>query len=62
MMLALVSGFGAGTLIHDAPRIIGVAQLVGGVWLDGLRLTIVPLVFALIESPDGEVIPASASA
>jgi proton glutamate symport protein len=48
MMLALVVGFGAGTICHGRPVAIGVAGLIGGVWLDALRMTIVPLVFALI--------------
>ncbi|MFC3714513.1 dicarboxylate/amino acid:cation symporter [Sphingoaurantiacus capsulatus] len=48
MMLALVAGFTAGTLVGDEPAALTVAGLVGGVWLDALRMTIVPLVFALV--------------
>lgn len=49
MLLALVAGFGAGVAIGDArPDIVGVARFVGGLWLDALRMTIVPLIFALV--------------
>ncbi len=49
MMLALALGFAAGsTIASDRPDGIAVARLIGGVWLDALRMTIVPLVFALV--------------
>lgn len=49
MMIALASGFAAGTAIGAGrPDAVAVARLVGGVWLDALRMTIVPLVFALV--------------
>jgi Na+/H+-dicarboxylate symporter len=49
MLLALVFGFAAGTLIGTGRTgVIDTMRLVGGVWLDSLRMTIVPLVFALV--------------
>nr|WP_281423073.1 cation:dicarboxylase symporter family transporter [Sphingomonas colocasiae] len=48
-MIALVLGFMAGTAIGAGrTEAIAAARLVGGVWLDALRMTIVPLVFALV--------------
>ncbi len=49
----LVAGAAAGLLAaaiggEGAERAAGVAELVGGLWLDGLRMTIVPLVLALV--------------
>lgn len=48
MMLALVAGFTSGAFLPGAPAALLTAELVGGIWLDGLRMTIVPLVFALL--------------
>lgn len=48
MMFALVAGFAAGLAVADRPGVIAAAQLIGGIWLDGLRMTIVPLIFALV--------------
>lgn len=48
LMLALVGGFGAGSLSGTRPTALTVAELIGGLWLDALRMTIVPLVFALV--------------
>lgn len=49
MMIALVLGFAAGTAIGAGrAEVVATARLVGGVWLDALRMTIVPLVFALV--------------
>lgn len=48
MMLALIAGFAAGTIFRGVPAALIAAELIGGIWLDGLRMTIVPLVFALI--------------
>ena len=49
MMLALVLGFGAGVALGPArSRTVAAAGLVGGLWLDMLRMTVVPLVFALV--------------
>ncbi|MEO7240755.1 MAG: cation:dicarboxylase symporter family transporter [Sphingomicrobium sp.] len=55
ILLALVFGLAAGgaaaalAIAPDGP-VVTVAQLVGGLWVDGLRMTIVPLVFGLIVS------------
>ena len=49
MLLALVTGFSAGAIAGTRqPAIIDAMRLVGGLWLDALRMTIIPLVFALV--------------
>ena len=54
ILLALIAGLalGIGAAALAAPaltaRVIAVAEPVGGVWLDALRMTIVPLVVALL--------------
>ena len=49
MLLALVAGFAIGVLIGAGrPVVIDAMRLIGGLWLDCLRMTIVPLVFALV--------------
>ena len=49
MLLAIVLGFGVGTLLagRSEPLVEG-ARLLGGLWIDALRMTILPLVFALV--------------
>lgn len=53
ILLALVLGLTGGAfLAHSAasltPRIVAIAEPIGGMWLDGLRMTIVPLVVSLL--------------
>jgi Na+/H+-dicarboxylate symporter len=53
ILAGLVAGLAIGALLpslHLAAqdRIVSVADAIGGVWLDGLRMTIIPLVFALL--------------
>lgn len=53
VLIGLVAGLAAGAAIAayapgSAPQIIAVAEPAGGVWLDALRMTIIPLVFALL--------------
>lgn len=53
VLLGLVLGLVSGALISatgfaGAEGVIAVAEPVGGLWLDALRMTIVPLVFSLI--------------
>ena len=51
ILLALVVGLLLGAALSEAPfleRILAVAEPVGGMWLDALRMTIVPLVFSLL--------------
>jgi Na+/H+-dicarboxylate symporter len=53
ILIGLAAGlaFGAGLPgLHLAAQdqIVAVADAIGGVWLDGLRMTIIPLVFALL--------------
>ncbi|WP_293539789.1 cation:dicarboxylase symporter family transporter [Phenylobacterium sp.] len=53
ILTGLVAGLGAGVALHSLeapaePEVVAAAEAVGGVWLDALRMTIVPLVFALL--------------
>jgi Na+/H+-dicarboxylate symporter len=53
ILLALLVGLAAGaalaaTGVQALPTILSVAQPIGALWLDALRMTIVPLVFSLI--------------
>ena len=53
ILLALVAGLAIGISLSDAdrawlPRSIAIAQPIGALWLDALRMTIVPLVFSLL--------------
>ena len=53
ILAALILGLGLGAFLpslHLAAegRIVDTANALGGVWLDGLRMTIVPLVFSLL--------------
>ena len=53
ILLGLVAGLTAGAVLHavEAPgeaSLVAAAAAVGGVWLDALRMTIIPLVFALL--------------
>lgn len=55
MLVALVLGLALGAILVDKwPQsisiVIPVADVTGGTWLDALRMTIVPLVFALVVS------------
>lgn len=53
ILLALVCGLGAGMLVASldpgaSSAIMTIAEPIGAVWLDGLRMTIIPLVFGLV--------------
>jgi proton glutamate symport protein len=49
MVLALVAGFLGGIAAGPGRTgFVAAAQLTGGLWLDGLRMTVIPLVFALV--------------
>lgn len=53
ILLALVAGLAVGMIgawaaWRGLDAVVAVAGTVGGLWLDGLRMTIIPLVFALI--------------
>jgi len=51
ILLSLVAGLIVGAALAGAPfldRVLAVAEPVGGLWLDALRMTIVPLVFSLL--------------
>lgn len=52
VLLALVLGLGLGAWINGMgeplPWLVSTAQAIGGVWLGGLQMTVVPLVLALL--------------
>jgi len=53
ILLALVCGLGAGMLVASldpgaSSAIMTLAEPIGAIWLDGLRMTIIPLVFGLV--------------
>lgn len=49
MLGALVVGLAGGLFVGAGhPPLVEGARFVGGLWLDGLRMTVVPLVFALV--------------
>jgi Na+/H+-dicarboxylate symporter len=53
ILLALICGLGAGLLVANlgpaaSSTIVMVTEPIGAVWLDGLRMTIIPLVFGLV--------------
>lgn len=55
ILLGLVAGLAAGAVLHgvQAPGeagLVSAAEAIGGVWLDALRMTIIPLVFALLAT------------
>ncbi|MDO9362037.1 MAG: cation:dicarboxylase symporter family transporter, partial [Sphingopyxis sp.] len=50
MMIALIVGFAIGTFLTATSPVVDAARLIGGIWLDGLRMTIVPLIFALVAT------------
>jgi len=60
ILAGLIAGLALGAAspsLHLAAQaqIVAVADAVGGVWLDGLRMTIVPLVFALLVVGVGQL-------
>ena len=55
ILIALLAGLGIGIALAAAapawlPTVIAVAEPIGNVWLDALRMTIIPLVFSLLVS------------
>lgn len=48
ILFALAAGLALGVVAGPATPWLTAAQVAGGLWLDGLRMTIIPLVFALI--------------
>ena len=53
ILSGLLAGLAAGAVLHavHAPgeaALVAAAEAIGGVWLDALRMTIIPLVFALL--------------
>jgi len=53
MLLALALGLAVGMAAHRSgaafvPNLVATAEVIGGLWLDALRMTIVPLVVALL--------------
>jgi Na+/H+-dicarboxylate symporter len=52
----VLAGLGLGIAAGPQSPFIPTAQLVGGVWLDGLRMTVIPLVFGLIVTGIGSTL------
>ena len=50
ILLGLIAGIVLGTFLSGATRVVDAGQLAGNLWLDGLRMTVVPLVFSLLVS------------
>jgi proton glutamate symport protein len=53
LFLSLLAGLGAGILMASirgalVEQVVATAEITGKLWLDGLRMTIVPLVFCLV--------------
>ncbi|WP_374535109.1 cation:dicarboxylate symporter family transporter [Phenylobacterium sp.] len=51
ILIGLAAGLAVGAALGGQPvlgRVLAVAEPVGGLWLDALRMTIVPLVFSLL--------------
>jgi proton glutamate symport protein len=49
MLFAIILGFGCGALLGShSGSLVGGSRLLGGLWIDALRMTILPLVFALV--------------
>jgi Na+/H+-dicarboxylate symporter len=66
VLLALVAGLGVGAWIHasGSPEVAAGAQVleaVGGLWLNALRMTVVPLIFAILVTGIASVADAAAT-
>lgn len=66
VLLALVLGLGVGALAAayggaGAPRIIEGIEALGGLWLNALRMTVVPLIFAVLVTGIAQVSDAAAT-
>lgn len=48
ILAALIAGLGAGYLAGPRTAVLPAVQALGGLWLDALRMPIIPLVFALV--------------
>ena len=46
-LAALLIGLALGAMVH-APQLVGVASFVGALWLNALKMTVIPLVIALL--------------
>ncbi len=65
VLLALVAGLGAGAWVRaEAPQLAQAAEILealGGLWLNALRMTVVPLVFSLLVTGIASVTDAAAT-
>lgn len=50
LLLGLATGLALGALAPPAPGLAAAAAFTGGLWLDALRMTVVPLVFTLVAT------------
>lgn len=56
ILAGVVAGLVLGIMAGPGSAAIPAAQLVGGLWLDGLRMTVIPLVFGLIVTGIGSTL------
>lgn len=66
MLLALALGLAVGVAASTyggpgAPRLIGQVEALGGLWLNALRMTVVPLIFAVLVGGIAQVSDAAAT-
>src|SRR4051812_27900059 len=66
ILIGLVIGLSLGILLGAIgpgwqPTALAVADTVGGLWMDGLRMTIIPLVFSLLVVGIARVVGAGAA-
>lgn len=66
VLVALAAGVAVGALAaayggEMAPRVIEVVEALGGLWLNALRMTVVPLVFAVLVTGIAQVSDAAAT-
>lgn len=66
VLLALAAGLGVGALAAayggtGAPRVIEGVEALGGLWLNALRMTVVPLIFAVLVTGIAQVSDAAAT-
>lgn len=53
ILIGVLTGLALGIGAGPSSALVPIAQLVGGLWLDALRMTVVPLVFGLIVTGVG---------
>jgi Na+/H+-dicarboxylate symporter len=62
ILAGVIAGLVLGVLAGAQNPFIPAAQLIGGAWLDGLRMTVIPLVFGLIVTGIGSTLRSGGAA